>query len=271
MTNNSDAQRFQREAEKYAAYLETPEGRLRVDLAFANLEEVLPKTAQPLQALDLGGGTGALAMRLARLGVHVTLLDASPPMLDLAKRAAQEAGVAEKIALRHGNAAQLADLFDVESFDLVLCHNVLEFVDDPCTVLRSVARVLRDPLGTISVLVRNQAGEVLKAALVNGDLSASEGNLTSQWADESLYGGTVRLFTAESLEDMLAQAAFTLTGEYGVRVMADYLPAKVSRNQEYDRIFELERKLGRRRDFAAVARYTQCIARCTDPGMKDTA
>ena len=271
MTSSSETEKFQREAEKYAAYLKTPEGRLRVDLAFANLEEVLPTSTQPLHALDLGGGTGALAVRLARLGAHVTLLDASRAMLDLANRAAQEAGVAEKIAFTHGNATQLADLFDAGSFDLVLCHNVLEFVDDPCTVLRSAARMLRDPLGMISVLVRNQAGEVLKAALVNGDLPASERNLTSQWADESLYGGTVRLFTAESLKDMLAQAAFTLTVDCGVRVLADYLPASVSRNAEYDRIFELERKLGSRPEFAAVARYTQCIARRTDQGMKGTA
>ena len=270
MTSNSDAQRFQREAEKYAAYLETPEGRLRVDLAFANLEEALPKTLRSLQALDLGGGTGALALRLARIGVHVTLVDASFPMLELAKRAAQEAGVTDRIALKHGDAAQLATLFGAASFDLVLCHNVLEFVDDPCAVLRSAARALRDPLGIISVLVRNQAGEVLKAALLNGDLAASERNLSAEWGDESLYGGKVRLFTAEILKDMLAQASFALTGVSGVRVLADYLPPGVSRNDDYERIFKLERKLGRRNEFATVARYTQCIARRTGPGLKDT-
>src|SRR5215467_13532060 len=108
MTSNFDGQRFQQEADKYAAYLETPEGRLRVDLALANLEEALPKTAQSLHALDLGGGTGALAVRLARLGVHVTLLEPSPPMLDLAKRAALAAGVADRIAFKDGDASQLA-------------------------------------------------------------------------------------------------------------------------------------------------------------------
>jgi S-adenosylmethionine-dependent methyltransferase len=269
MTSNSDAQRFQREAEKYAAYLETPEGRLRVDLAFANLKEVLPKTAQTLHALDLGGGTGALALRLARLGVHVTLVDASFPMLELAKRAAQEAGVTDRIELKHGDAAQLPTLFGAASFDLVLCHNVLEFVDDPCAVLRSAARALRDPLAIISVLVRNRAGEVLKAALVNGDLAASEQNLNADWGDESLYGGKVRLFTAESLKAMLVGASFAVTAEHGVRVLADYLPPKVSRNDSYETIFELERKLGMRNEFAAVARYTQCIARRTGPGLKD--
>jgi S-adenosylmethionine-dependent methyltransferase len=269
MTSNSDAQRFQQEAEKYAAYLESPEGRLRVDLAFANLEEVLPKTAQTLHALDLGGGTGALALRLARLGVHVTLMDASFPMLELANRAAQKAGVTDRIALKHGDAAQLATLFGAASFDLVLCHNVLEFVDDPCAVLRSAARALRDPLGIISVLVRNQAGEVLKAALVKGDLAASEASLTTEWGDESLYGGKVRLFTAGSLKAMLVGASFAVTAEHGVRVLADYLPPKVSRSDSYETIFELERKLGRRNEFAAVARYTQCIARRTGPGLKD--
>ena len=37
MGANSEIERFQREADKYATYLETPEGRLRIDLAFANL------------------------------------------------------------------------------------------------------------------------------------------------------------------------------------------------------------------------------------------
>jgi len=260
MTTNSDAERFQSGAEKYAAYLETPEGRLRLDLAFANLREFLPQAMRPLHALDLGGGTGATAVRLARLGLHVTLLDASLPMLDFAKRAAQKAGVQERITLKQADAAQLASLFDSGAFDLILCHNILEFVDDPRAVLRSAARALRDPSGIISVLVRNQPGEVLKAAILMGDLAAAEQDLTAEWGDESLYGGRVRLFAAENLKAMLQESAFVVMAERGIRVVSDYLPAKVSRNEEYERIFELERKLGSRPDFAAVARYTHCLA-----------
>src|SRR5438105_2828000 len=111
MITASDAERFRSGADKYAAYLETPEGRLRLDLAFANLQEFLPSATRSLLALDIGGGTGAAAVRLARLGFHVTVLDASVPMLELAKRAAQQAGVTEKIALKQGDAAQLAELF----------------------------------------------------------------------------------------------------------------------------------------------------------------
>src|SRR6202008_695670 len=103
-------------ADKYAAYLETPEGRLRLDLPFANLQEFLPQAKQSLRALDLGCGTGVTAVRLAKLGLHVTLLDASLPMLDLSKQAAQKAEVLEKVALNHGDATQLADLFPAVSF-----------------------------------------------------------------------------------------------------------------------------------------------------------
>src|SRR2546427_12368713 len=150
MTADDDFERFRTGAAKYAGYLETPEGRLRLDLAFANLNDVLPQATRSLHALDLGCGTGAIAVRLARLGLHVTLLDASLPMLDFAKRAAREARVTEKIALKHGDATQLAK-FRAGSFDVILCHNILEYVDDPCAVLRNAARVLRDPSSIISV------------------------------------------------------------------------------------------------------------------------
>jgi S-adenosylmethionine-dependent methyltransferase len=262
MTANDDAdfERLRTGAAKYAAYLETPEGRLRLDLAFANLQDFLPQATRSLRALDLGCGTGAIAVRLARLGLHVTLLDASVPMLDFAERAAREAGVTERIALKHGDATQFANLFPAESFDVILCHNILEYVDDPCAVLRSTARALRDSSSIISVLVRNQAGEVLKAAIQDGDLAATEHNLTAEWGHESLYGGRVRLFTPESLHAMLLDSSLALTKECGVRGLSDYLPPSVSRTDEYQRILELERKLGRRPEFAAVARYTHCLA-----------
>src|SRR5712672_4153815 len=108
MTAKADSERFQSGADKYAAYLETPEGRLRSDVAFANLQDFLPLEAKPsLCALDLGCGPGATAIRLARLGIHVTLLDSSPAMLELAKGAAMEAGAAGKVVLQDGDASQL--------------------------------------------------------------------------------------------------------------------------------------------------------------------
>jgi len=261
MTARAESERFQSGANQYAAYLQTPEGRLRSDLAFANLQDFVPLQGRPsLCALDLGCGTGAAAVRLAQLGIHVTLLDSSPAMLDIAKNAARDAGVTDKVVLQHGDATQMADLYHAQTFDVILCHNLLEYCDDPGLVLRGAARALRNSSAILSVLVRNQAGEVLKAAIQAGDLAAAENCLTAEWAQESLYGGRVRLFTPDGLRAMLREASLAAMAERGVRVLSDYLPPRVSRSADYEQIFELERKLSSRPEYAAVSRYTQCLA-----------
>jgi hypothetical protein len=115
--------------------------------------------------------------------------------------------------------------------------------------------------GILSILVRNRAGEVFKAGIGAGDLKAAERNLTSEWGYESLFGGRVRLFTLDSLQAMTKGTSLAVAAERGVRVISDYLPPQISRREEYERIFELERKLGSLPEFAAVARYIQIIAR----------
>jgi S-adenosylmethionine-dependent methyltransferase len=272
MITRSDDERFQDGAQDYAAYLETPEGRLRTDLAFANLREFLPtpQAKKQMYALDVGCGTGATAVRLARLGFRVTQLDSSQAMLDIARRTTEEARVTNRVTLQHGEAAQLTDLFSAASFDVVLCHNILEYVEDPGAVLHGAARALRDTSAILSIVVRNQSGEVLKAAIQTGDLAAAEANLTAEWGFESLYGGRVRLFTSQRLQTMLQAELLALIAERGIRVLADYLPPLISRSSEYARILELERKLGSRPEFARVARYTHCLARPI-PSRRKTA
>jgi hypothetical protein len=80
----------------------------------------------------------------------------------------------------------------------------------------------------------------------------------------------VRLFTS-TLRSMLRAANLEVMVERGVRVVADYLPPSISRHAEYDRILRLERKLGSRPEFAAVARYTHYLARRADGGREDSA
>jgi 2-polyprenyl-3-methyl-5-hydroxy-6-metoxy-1,4-benzoquinol methylase len=123
MLTEQDHERFQNGAREYAAYLETPERRLRSDLTFANLEDFLPpvRSESPLCALDLGSGTGVAAIPLARLGVRVTMLDCSLATREIAKRAALDAGVSDQIAVKLANVHELQNLFNAGSFDLMFC------------------------------------------------------------------------------------------------------------------------------------------------------
>jgi len=154
---------------------------------------------------------------------------------------------------------------------VVLCHNILEFVEDPDAVLRGIATVVRGSSTVLSVLVRNRAGEVLKAAIHDGDLESAERGLEAKWGYESLYGGRVRLFTGDEILAMLKKVGIEIIAERGVRVLSDYLPPQISREADYERIFELERKLGQFPEFTAVARYTQYLARRAATVSEDKA
>ncbi len=264
--------RFKSGAQQYAAYLKTPEGKLRVDLAWENLRTFLPrpKANYSSRALDVGGGTGVMALRLADLGFHATVVETSEAMLATAAEATVASRVAEHVSFQLADAANLSDIFSAASFDVAVCHNLIEYSESPADVLRAIRHVLKREAGAVvSILVRNRAGEVLKAAIKLGDLKLAEQNFTAEWATESLYGEAVRLFSPCQLRGLLNEASLEVIAEHGVRVMADYLPAALTGNDEaYARILALEQKLGESADYAAIARYTQVLAR---PSTRNTS
>ena len=254
-----DASRFQ-DADKYAAYLKTPAGRLRSELAWENVRRFLPRDASKRRALDVGGGTGFASVQLARMGYEVVLLDGSEEMLGIARQQAEAGGVAARISFCHADAGQLPELFDAESFDIVVCHNLLEYAEDPCTTVRDITHVLRKD-AVLSVLVRNRAGEVLKAAIKSGDWKLATANLAAETVVDSLFGEPIRVFASAEVRDLLARASLEILAEHSVRVFFDYLGLENLTDEAYLQVFELELRLGARPDFAAIARYIQVIAR----------
>jgi S-adenosylmethionine-dependent methyltransferase len=254
-----DASRFQ-DAQRYATYLETPAGRLRSELTWENLRRFLPRNGSERRALDVGGGTGFASIRLAQMGFEVVLLDSSEAMLEIAQGRAEAGGVAARVSFCHADAGRLDELFAGGSFDIAVCHNLLEYVEEPSRTLRDIARVLGND-AVVSVLVRNRAGEVLRAAIKSGDLALASANLSAETVVDSLFGQAVRVFTPADVHDMLARAPLEVIAEHGVRVFSDYIDAEEMTEDLYRQVFELELNLGSRPQFAAIARYIHVIAR----------
>jgi S-adenosylmethionine-dependent methyltransferase len=255
-------------AQEYAAYLQTPEGRLRLDLAWSNLQPFLPSPSagNNLKALDIGGGTGAMALKLAGVGFDVTVLDKSQAMLAMAESAAAQAGLSHRISMILGDVANLHTgeyaKLEPASFAVIVCHNLLEFVDDVQAILGEIKRLINPASGIVSILVRNRAGEVLKAGIKSGDLDQSAKNLIAETVVESLYGGEARLFNSRDLRDSLSHERLDTIAERGVRVMSDYLPAPLFQDDAgYARVLAFEQRLAEKTEFAAIARYTQLLAR----------
>jgi SAM-dependent methyltransferase len=85
------------------------------------------------KVLDVGAGTGALALLAAELGFRVTALDLSPGMLAQAERKAKERGLEQRIGFAVGSAAEPP----AGPFDAVMERHVLWTLPDPVVALRA--------------------------------------------------------------------------------------------------------------------------------------
>jgi S-adenosylmethionine-dependent methyltransferase len=259
----SAPQRFEADPSAYAEYLRTPLGRLRSELSWRNLEPHLPRPGTlPRRALDVGAGTGEMAIRLAAAGWSVTLVDGSPRMLDIAAKAATAGGLAERMVYRtlDLDAPGLLGDLGVGAYDLVICHDVLEYVASPEALLQEARSALADG-GRVSLVVRNRSGEVMKRLLRGADPDAAIGLLMADRAREDMYGLDLRLFDPAALGTLARAAGLDLLVERGVRVVADYMPDwMVGGDGAFERMLEVEHRLGESPELRAVARYLQLIA-----------
>lgn len=116
-----------------------PIGRLIADTQ----EQVIAAFLDPLagrRVLDVGTGTGRAAIALARRGATVTAVDASAEMLVVARREADEAGVAVNFSREDAHHLPFSD----GSFDATVCLRVLMHTPDWKRSLTELCRVTAD-------------------------------------------------------------------------------------------------------------------------------
>ncbi|WP_173524825.1 methyltransferase domain-containing protein [Nonomuraea antri] len=176
-----------------------------------------------LDIVDAGGGTGGFAVPLAELGHTVTVVDPTPDSLAALERRAKEKGVS--VRGLQGDAADLGDLLSRDSADLVLCHSVLEYVDDPIGALTAVAGLLRRG-GAVSVLAANPVASSIHRALTGrfDEARAALDDPLGRWGDRD---PTPRRYSAAALTELLTATGFTAGAIHGVRVFADLVPSRL--------------------------------------------
>jgi S-adenosylmethionine-dependent methyltransferase len=143
-----------------------------------------------LDIVDVGGGTGGLAVPFAALGHNVTVVDPSPDALAAAQRRASEAGA--RLASVQGEAASLDSVAGPAAADLIICHNVLEYVESPADAMSAIARVLR-PSAIVSVLAANAVAAVLHRALAGRFAEARSMLISGGTTPLASPGGTTPL------------------------------------------------------------------------------
>lgn len=198
----------------------------RTAVVWSALRDVLDRPdahhGHQARIVDIGGGTGGFAVPLAELGHRVTVIDPSPDALASLDRRARESGVADRIAGQQGDLGDLGDL--VDDADVVLCHGVLEVVDDPVAALATIAGVLR-PGGVLSLLVAQRHAAVVARAMA-GHFEQARALLDGS-VPPAAGGRAGHRFTRQELETLLAGAGFGVSSVHAVRVFSDLVPGSL--------------------------------------------
>jgi ubiquinone/menaquinone biosynthesis C-methylase UbiE len=127
-------------AETYDEWLGNLYFRIYDAITWKYVEPYVPTSPNAL-VLDAAGGTGRWAIRLAKKGCKVVLMDISEGMLKIAAKRAREEGVQDKIVIRKGNISKMG--CGDGTFDMVLCEHALFTLNEPDSVVSEFKRVLR--------------------------------------------------------------------------------------------------------------------------------
>ena len=144
----------------------TIKGKIREAVLLRDLNEYLSEQARlgktKLTILDVGGGQGQVSLQLAELGHDVVINDVSEQMLKQAQKSAVQKGL-NNVEFIHCPLQLLPQELTQAShqlFDLVLCHAVFEWLDEPESAFKQLTELVT-PTGAISLMFYNKVGQTL--------------------------------------------------------------------------------------------------------------
>jgi SAM-dependent methyltransferase len=249
-----EAPTFDERAEWFDEHYEATRGRIRLRLVVERILGSFPDP--PARILDVGGGSGVVAVPLAGRGFDVTLVDPSTGMLRIAARRILDAGV--EVRTVPGGIDDVAELAP-GPYDGICCHAVLMYLDDPQRALRALRSQARD--GTVlSLLEKNRDGLALRPGL-RGDYGEARRVLDSPIAAGNL-GIPNRARTADEWRELLASTAWSFDSWVGIRLFSDLAPDDLT-PERLELLADLEREAGRRDPYRSVSRLIHIAATAT--------
>ncbi len=133
---------------------------------------------QNKKILDFGSGIGVTADHFAR---HNEVIAIEPNEESIANRWRDH----DYVQLT-GSTNQLRSFAD-ETFDLILCHNVLEYAPDRETIVQEFSRILKKD-GMISLVKHNRPGRVMQMVVLLNNFEHAHALLDGQQGKSTEYG-----------------------------------------------------------------------------------
>ena len=128
--------------------------------------------------------------------------------------------------------------FSDASFDVIICHNVLEYVENREEILTEFYRLLSNN-GELSIVKHNNLGKVMQKAVFENNLELAK-KLLSGENDVSANFGTINEYSDEDLANYIAEK-FIFKNKYGVRIFFGLQRNEFKEEENWqERMFNLE-------------------------------
>ena len=199
---------------------DSPKGAIRLAVLTRDLSDWLPTIQHgtaALSVLDTGAGLGHMSEWLALQGHAVYVTDPSGEMLEQARARLSSHATALSVRFQQASLQTLPE--SGETFDLVICHAVLEWLADPGAAIQSLRRLVK-PGGGISLAFYNRDALIYKN-LIKGQFRKIERN---QLAGEGRRSLTPQQpLDPRDVAQWVAAASLQVKAHTGVRVFHDYM------------------------------------------------
>ncbi len=259
---NSNQKVFDNHVAEWRSYVQSPLGVIRQELTRYVLANYMLKDPRIERVLDAGCGLGDSAGLWLDRGCEVFLCDYAPAMVGAAREILQgEYGEGNhRLHFIEAPVQDLAGRFDSDFFDLILCHTLLEYAEDPRTVVNDLVPLLR-PAGFFSCMVTNRFSEAFQLALRDKDpVRAAEALEEKVFTAGVFQNMRRRAFSFEEVEQILVGSGLISVGKFGVRIFADFFSKELQDGECFAKVLDLERRALDKEPYRQMARYLLVIA-----------
>jgi len=213
-----------------------------------------------LKILDAGGGNGYASIPFAQNGCQVVVADYSEAMLTDGQKLMSELGLDKSVSFVLTRLEDLSSVIHDQEFDVVLCHNVLEYVESIPVVLRSILRPLKSQ-GIVSIICLNRYSIAYHQAFLRGDLQAAKAAIGATETN-TIFGCAARALAVDEIVKLLEDQGCVVQADYGLRCMMDYWGDNERKTEPNTlaQLEELEFALSAEYPYKLLARFFQVIA-----------
>lgn len=194
------------------------------------------------RVLDFGSGEGITANYYAKKNEVIAI----EPSEDMLVNAWEDYKYRQIV----GDVHALSEFPD-ESFDLIICHNVLEYIDDKAAIIKALTRVLKND-GVLSVAKHNRAGRVMQMAVLLDDFEKTNALLDRKNSMASKFG-EIRYY--EDSDIVTWEPRLAISDVFGIRTFWDLQQNQQKHGEEewQEKMIRLEMRVSQILEYRDIA------------------